>query len=91
MKKIFNDHSEKNVNSIVFYGDTTELKIYYDKEKQNQVAKADSLYAFNKARVIVNVGDVLYAPVQCTVDGALIILDTSIDVAAVQLEAVVPA
>ncbi|HSQ89981.1 hypothetical protein [Romboutsia sp.] len=91
MEKIFNDHSEKYINSIVFYGDTTALKIYYDKEKQNQVAKADSLYAFNKARVIVNVDDVLYAPVQCTVDGALIILDTTAGVADIQLEAVVPA
>ena len=77
MQKIWNDEHEKNLNSIVFYGDTTASKLYYDKEKKRQVIKADSVNAFNRARVIIKVGEVSHTPIECTADGSLVILDTA--------------
>lgn len=89
MEKMFNDLQEKHLNSVVFYGDTSQLKLYYDKEKKQQVVKSDSMYAFERSRVIVKVGDVSHAAVQCGNDGSITILDATSTVTAKKLAVLV--
>ena len=66
MKKIFDDAKDKNVANVVFYGDTTDNKLYYEAsgETKTQVTQADLEDAFKKGRLIVAVGNNMYAPVK---------------------------
>ena len=66
MKKIFDDAKDKNVANVVFYGDETDNKLYYEASgsTKTQVTQADLEDAFKKGRLIVAVGDNMYTPVK---------------------------
>ncbi len=54
MKKFFNDASDKNVANVVFYGDTTDSKLYYTTGTgKEQVTEEDLQHAFLQSSVLV--------------------------------------
>lgn len=58
MQAIYDDAKDKNIANYVFYGNTTDSKLYYSNaEDAEQVKEEDLLDAFQKGRAVVAVVD----------------------------------
>lgn len=56
MQAIYDDAKDKNIANYVFYGNTTDSKLYYSTaEDAEQVKEEDLLDAFQKGRAVVAV------------------------------------
>ena len=53
---VFHDAKDKNVGSTVFFGNTTDDKLYVDAEFTVQAKEEDVVDAFKKCAMIVMVG-----------------------------------
>lgn len=83
--KIFDDAKDKNVANVVFYGDTTDNKLYLEATgaTKTQVKESELQDAFLKGRLIIKVGDVAYTAASVEDNEATVITVSSNTVAAV--------
>lgn len=73
MSIIWNDAKDKNVATKLFFGNTTDDKLYADAELTVQAKEADVTEAFLKGQLLVQVGTAV--AVATKVDGADVTVD----------------
>ncbi len=75
MKKIYDDAKDKNVASVVVYGDTTDNKLYREASgaTKTQITEEELQDLFLKRRLIINVDGELFVPVSVDDNKAAIV------------------